>query len=357
MNSGSKNFSQNQSLHQGDVKSSSLPVSTVKSFFKKRMQRWLSKRIPAAPHHQLTSRNIFIFPTPFGFVYMGFVILLFLLATNYQNNLIMLLSYLLASFFITVMFHSFYNFSQLTFSAKPHQVGFAQQVITFPLIIQSKKTHFDLNFSLANELNSNAHEIAKAKVMQCHAGETQVNLNFISAKRGKHTLGRVTIYSEYSFGLFKSWTHLDFGLSALVYPKPLPLTLDQYQLSGQQDEHAITSYQNSTQEGVDDFSELKSFILGESRARTAWKQLARGQGHYSKHYQENQSALLCLKLADMPAVDIERQLSYLSFLVNELTQNQQTFSLQLAVGVDTIASNSGLAHQQACLSALALHHA
>jgi len=335
-------------------------MNALKSFFKKHSDAWLTKRIPAADFHKLASRNIFIFPTAFGFVYLSFVVLLFLLATNYQNNLIMLLSYLLASFFITVMLHSFYNFTQLSFSARQKQAGFAQQTIFFPLTIHSRKKHYDLNFSLDNHTNKNLSRISdthfSTKVSQCTSGDTQVNLSFISAKRGEFSLGRVTIFSEYSFGLFKSWTHLDFGLSALVYPTPLPLILDQQQLSGQKDDVSITSYQASNKAGIDDFSELKRFIIGESRARTAWKQLARGQGHFSKHYQENQSTLLCLKLADMPVASLETQLSYLSFLVNELTQNQQTFSLQLELDKDVVTSNSGLAHQQACLTALALHH-
>ena len=316
------------------------------------MNVWLTKRIPAAQSHQLSNRNIFIFPSAFGFGYLAFVLLVFILGTNYQNNLIMLLAYLLASFFITVMMHSFYNFSQLGFSVQPQQTGFAQQKIAFPLTIHSKKIHFDLNFKLDNKL-SPADDI---KLAQSLVGDTRVNLPYINSKRGKHTLGRVTIFSEYSFGLFKTWTHLDFGLTALIYPKPLPLVMDQSLLSGQQDESAITSYQSSNRVGMDEFSELKSYILGESRARTAWKQLARGQGHYSKHYQESQSALVCLDLANMPAGDIEIQLSYLSFLVTELTQSQQMFSLQLEHNKESIAYSSGLAHQQACLTALALYH-
>jgi uncharacterized protein (DUF58 family) len=327
-------------------------LAHVKAFFKTRMNVWLTKRIPASSHHKLSSRNIFIFPTPFGFAYLGFVLLLFLLATNYQNNLIMLLSYLLASFFITVMMHSFYNFSQLSFSAEQQQCGFVQQKIIFPVIITSKRKHFDLNFSIKGDQSS----LFDSKVAQCLPGKTRVNLAYSSEKRGEYSLGRVTIFSEYSFGLFKSWTHLDFGLSALIYPKPLPVALTQSQLLGHKDESAMASYQSSNNVGIDDFSELKSFIIGESRARTAWKQLARGQGHYSKHYQESESALLCLKLAHMPVADLETQLSYLSFLVSELTQSQQNFSLQLEADKDAVDYNSGLAHQHACLTALALHH-
>ena len=326
-------------------------LNSVKPFFKRRMNIWLKKRIPASQHHKLTSRNIFIFPTKFGFAYLGFVILVFLLGTNYQNNLILLLSYLLASFFITAMMHSFYNFSQLSLTSQPEQTGFAQQKILFPLIITSKKRHFDLNFTLDNKSSSNS----RVKLAQCLPGRTQVDLPYLSKDRGEYSLGRVTIFSEYSFGFFKSWTHLDFGLSALVYPKPIPLLLNEYAVLANEDDNAAESYQNNNRAGNDDFSELKSYVLGESRARTAWKQLARGQGHYSKHYQENQGGLLCLSLLDMPQGGIETQLSYLSFLVNELSQNGQRFSLQLTDEHNSIEHGSGLIHQQACLKALALY--
>jgi uncharacterized protein (DUF58 family) len=250
------------------------------------------------------------------------------------------------------MMHSFFNFSQLSISAQPKQTGFAQQKIIFPLIVHSKKTHFDLNFSIEN----NTNPCSNIKLSQCSAGDTQVNLAYLSAKRGEYALGRVNIFSEYSFGLFKSWTHLDFGLSALVYPKPITLAIEQLQLSSKVNENGTASYQNSANEGIDDFFELKDYILGESKARTAWKQLARGQGHYSKHYQESQSPLLSLKLSNMPTANIETKLSYLSYLVIELTQGQQTFSLQLDFDKEAVTTNSGLEHQQACLTALALHH-
>lgn len=327
------------------------------------MNIWLNKKIPPSSHHYLTSRNIFIFPTRFGFAYLGFVILVFLLGTNYQNNLILLLSYVLASFFIIVMMHSFYNFSQLSLSIKSNQTGFAQQTLYFPLLITSKKTHFNLNFSLDN--HSSAVTTSVVTLAQCLPGMTQVNLPYSNNKRGEFFLGRITIYSEYSFGFFKSWTHLDFGLSALVYPKPIPVVLNEYPILADKEDNFSESYQSNNNVGDDDFSELKSYVVGESRARTAWKQLARGQGHYSKHYQENQGGLICLTLHDMPQGNLETQLSYLSFLINELSQQGQSFSLQLNDGKRVVGHNltgktiiehgSGSEHQYACLRALALY--
>ncbi|PKI17908.1 DUF58 domain-containing protein [Colwellia sp. 12G3] len=332
----------------------SLPKS-VSVFFHKKFERWLAKRIPNSKEHQLNSRNIMIYPTRFGLSYLGFVVLVFLLGTNYQNNIILLFSYLLASLFISVMLHSFYNFSQLRFYSMAKQQGYAGEALYFPIKIFAEKTHYDINAHFTDS-NLNSHV---EKIPLCLQGGEEIKLSYKSAKRGKHTLGRVTVFSEYSLGLFKSKTVLGFGHYAIIYPKPKSLVVGQYQFSAQPDEPSIESYQTTHSVGTDDFSELRSFVRGESRARTAWKQLAKGQGHYSKHYQASQGQLQWLKLKDMPSNDVETQLSYLSFLISELTATNQAFGLSLSADISNksmnIPPNVGVEHQQACLTALALY--
>jgi len=332
----------------------SLP-KLLRNFIQKNFEHWLARRIPSRKEHQLNSRNIMIYPTRFGLSYLAFVVLVFLLVTNYQNNIILLFSYLLASLFISVMLHSFYNFSQLHFYSKAQQQGYAGDELYFPIQITAEKTHYDIHVHFTDRIISSQLE----KVVQCKQGSQEINLLYKSSKRGKHSLGRVTIFSEYSLGIFKSKTVLDFGHYAIIYPKPTSLIAGQYQLSAQSDEPSIESYQTSTIDGTDDFSELKSFIRGESRARTAWKQLAKGQGHYSKHYQASQGQLKWLKLNEMPSNDVEMQLSYLSFLVNELSATNQPFGLALSTDSHNTSMNilpdTGFTHQQACLTALALY--
>ena len=327
----------------------------VRRFFQKHFERWLARRIPSQPEHQLNSSNIMIYPTRFGLAYLGFVVLVFLLGTNYQNNIILLFSYLLASLFISVMLHSFYNFSQLRFYSVAKQQGYAEQPLYFVIKITTEKTHYDINAHFTDKaLNSQVE-----KIELCQQGSHELRLVYKTLQRGKHWLGRVTVFSEYSLGLFKSKSILDFGHYAIIYPKAKSLISGQYQLSGQADEPSLDSYQSTNSVGTDDFSELKSFVRGESKARTAWKQLAKGQGHYSKHYQAEQSQLQWLKLSEMPSNDVEIQLAYLSFLIGELTASNQSFGLQLSAELSNqsmnISPNSGLHHQQACLTALALY--
>jgi len=330
-------------------------MNTFKAFWHQIFERWLSRRIPSRSAHQLNSRNIMIYPTRFGLSYAAFVMLIFLLGTNYQNNIILLLSYLLASLFISVMLHSFYNFSKLRFYSEAKQQGYAGDVLNFPIDIMAEKIHFDINLHFTDD----TLDSPIVRIEQCQQGSQTLKLAIIPKKRGKHYLGRVTVFSEYSLGIFKSKTVLDFGHYGIVYPKPKRLVSGQYQLASQCDETSLDSYNTTDLVGTDDFSELKSFVRGESKSRTAWKQLAKGQGHYSKHYQASQSQLQWLKLSEMPGNDIETRLAYLSFLVAEMSISNQTFGLEL--GTDQVSKtmniepSSGFAHQEACLVALALY--
>ena len=64
------------------------------------IRKWLDKRIPAANEFQLSHRSIFIFPAKFGALFLALCALLFLLGTNYQNNLMLLLCYFLVALFL-----------------------------------------------------------------------------------------------------------------------------------------------------------------------------------------------------------------------------------------------------------------
>lgn len=327
----------------------------MKGFIKKRLEQWLSKRVPSNATHSLSNRNIFIMPTKFGFAYLVFIIVIFLLGTNYQNNTILLLSYLLASLFITVMMHSFYNFSQLTFSSAAQQQCFAKQQMSYPIHITASKKHFDVNIHFVAKNDA----LSKVRIEQCESGESQVSIAYLANKRGVYNLGRVKVYSEYPLGLFITWALLDFSHQLVVYPQAKKLKSVNNFLAGLDDTSDNAQSQHLSEQGTDDFAELKNYVVGESQAKVAWKQLARGQGKLSKHYQSHQSSLLWLKLSDMPSTDLETKLSYLCFLIVDISQSNREFGLLLDTAstsgqsLTKIDPSSGYQHQQNCLIALA----
>jgi len=158
---------------------------------------------------------------------------------------------------------------------------------------------------------------------------------------------------------------LDFSHQLVVFPQPKKLNLNQNYLAEFDDFEQQSNVSRHITSGVDDFAELKNYVIGESQARIAWKQLARGQGKLSKHYQNQQGNLIWLKLSAMPSAQLETKLSFLCFLILEYSKSEHCFGLVLDVVLSTgkdvannsqpvkIAPNSGYQHQQNCLIALA----
>ncbi len=306
--------------------------------------KWLSKRMPAKKSYSLSNKIIFIFPTRFGFVFLLFIALLFLLGTNYQNNVIILFSYLLASFFITSMLHSFFNLLGVKVTAFGELSGFAQQSLAVKFKLQSNKKRYGYKFQFPEQ--------TRAEISLIEAGETMVKVPFYAQTRGVVKLKRLKIASEYGFGLFTTWTQLDFDLEAIIYPKPEPI-IGAVDLSNQGDEKE-SNLQNHTrnyQKGNDDFYALKTYQVGDPLTHVAWKQVARGQGWYTKEYQQNPASRVWLSLHQMPGNTVEQKLSMLCYLLLEL--NQQGIEYGIDLGSVKIAPSDEQAHFKNCLSALA----
>lgn len=314
----------------------------IKHLIKRRLNRWLKRRIPAASQHKLSNRNIFIMPTRFGYLYLFFVVLLFLLATNYQNNVIMLLSYLMASLFITTMMHSFYNLSGIVLSSDKKIKGYAKQNISFPIKISARNKRVDLNFCFDDQ---QVTHLSKSVT-----GEQTIYVSDFYDNRGVYHPGRLKVWSEYSLGLFITWTRIDFDHECTVYPEAIRLNNSLNSFTGSS--KASSLLQNS-KPGTDDFFELKTHILGEPSSRIAWKQFARGQGLLTKHYQKEEGSIRWLKLTDMPNHGVEKQLQYLCFMVNEYNYAGQIFGLDLGHG--EISPAQGEHHFKQCLMALAIY--
>lgn len=326
-------------------------IKPSKSWLQKRLNAWLAKRIPKAKQQQINYRNIFIMPTRFGTAFCIFTFLLFLLGTNYQNNIIILISYLLVSFFIVVLHHSFFNLSGLTFIARMSISGFAGKRLLFPLTIVSSKQRFNIQLSFQQESDSQYSE----NVPIIQPGENEILVPYKAITRGQYALTRILITSEYGFGLFRTWTRLDFAQRVTVFPKPITYAWHQQQNAATATElnEAVESHRDSLQIGHDEFYQLQQYRQGEPFSRVAWKQVARGQGWLSKQFQQTLSNKLQLDFDSLPDSTLEQKLSLLSYAVNDCYQQQISFSLKLPN--QEFAYDSSPEHTTRCLTALACY--
>ena len=312
-----------------------------KQWFNQRFNRWLTRRIPAANEQKLSNRNIFILPTKFGYAYIFSVLILFLLGTNYQNNLIILMSYLFASVFITSMLHSFFNLSRLKFIFNSNLTAHASQTISIPLSVLSKNKRFDIHFSFVDNIKSHVPVI--------EVGGSVIHIPYQPLLRGVNNPGRLKISSEYVFGLFISWTHLDFDCEVLTYPAKKMFNHIKHDSFA---EHAELNG-NKVIEGGDDFGELREYKQGESNAQIAWKQLARGQGRLTKTTQQELGNTIWLSLQQLPTAPIETKLEMLCFLV--LDHHKSNIPFGLVLDSTKIEPSIGSLHLKKCLEALALY--
>lgn len=316
------------------------PTGPLKRLIKRGFERWLTARMPAQNSFTLNRKNIFIFPSKFGVHFLIICFVLFLLGTNYQNNLILFVVFFLCSFMVTCLLLSYKNMTDLTLTANQITPQFAGQDSVFCLRITKKPNR-------GQEIDFYFQQPSSA--LKSVIKEQQVFVYGLSKKRGWFNPGRVTLRSTFPFGLFTVWTHLDFGLRALLYPEPLANGMPQVSLSAEQKNQGLTNFTP----GFEQFSMLKSYQPGESLKSVAWKQLAQGRGWFSKQFEQAQGGDVLLDLALYTNLDLETKLSLICFQIVELEMNHCSYALKL--DSKTIATGNGLQHKEMCLKALALY--
>lgn len=300
-------------------------------------QRWLARHIPAQSSVRLTRRNTFILPTGFGAVFLATSVTLFFLGTNYQNNLILFLSFLLASITVSALLITHKNMAGLTLTASPAHPQFAGELVAFPFKISGNGEHHEIEYKFQQPSCDVASVI--------HAEQGLVYAS--TSQRGWFRPGRLTVSSVYPLGLFRVWSHVDLDWSALIYPAAIVSDLPlQPHLGDDLEGH------NGTESGFDEFVGLRTWQQGESLKSVAWKQLAQGRGWHAKAFEQPKGSPVWLDLSACRG-HMEMKLGQLCHQVVTLTEQQGQFGLRL--GQTELAPASGLPHQQACLQALALY--
>ncbi|RCU50316.1 DUF58 domain-containing protein [Corallincola holothuriorum] len=302
---------------------------------------WLVRRIPASEEIALSQRNIFIFPSNFGWAYLLTTLAVYLLGTNYSNNLALFLAFFLVSIFVGSIWHSFRNLSGLHLSSESASEGYVGDYGSFYVRAKASQPHIQIALKFGTETASyvtlTEPEVARVTVVKR------------LTRRGRFKPGRLTLESYYPLGLFRTWTHLDLGQTTLAYPKPIGCQLP---LRGSQSGLNQDEGETATAKGNEEFESLRSYQAGESLRQVAWKQYAQGRGMMTKQFEQPEQETCWLVLMHTPGRDIEERLSKLCYRVQELSRQGGLYGLDL--GTERITPSLGEKHRQTCLKALAL---
>ena len=108
--------------------------------FRKRFQHWLDRRIPGNKQHTLSHSNLFIFPTRQGFIFLLIASVLWVLGTNYQNNLILALVFFMVALLVVAIISTYSNLAKLKLSYEGCAEVFAGDAAQCRFNISSNKS-------------------------------------------------------------------------------------------------------------------------------------------------------------------------------------------------------------------------
>ena len=301
---------------------------------------WLDRRLPEVVSCRLRNRRLFIFPSAAGGLFAALLVVLWLTATNFENNLIFGLTFLLAGLFVVTIFHTYANLHGIEVGPVRAGSGFAGESVDFAVALRNPGRRSRQQVRLR-------YPGGPGLLVDLHPGEAiTVRLAVAAQHRGWLNPGRLCVESCFPLGILRVWSQVRLPGQGLVYPRPVAGPPPVAGL-------ASTGRSDAQVQGREDFAALNSYRAGESRAHIAWKQYARELGLYTKTFTDPVDRRLWLDWRDLPAMDVEARLSRLRGAA--LSADSAGLSYGLRLPGREIPPDRGRSHRDRVLGALALY--
>jgi uncharacterized protein (DUF58 family) len=274
------------------------------------------------------------------------ILLLWLLGTNYENNLILGIAFLLLSLVIVSIHHTYGHLSGLHISVIKTHAGFTGDNGVIDLSIKRiNNRHYE-----SIELSSAVDGVVRFSLLD--AAHINLSLRVPLTYRGWCTPERVKISTRFPLGLIVAWSYLYIDSTILSYPQPIASSVLPTQLIVDESDEIIQRQLNS---GSEEFSGIREYVAGDSLRDIDWRAMARGQGLATRTYEDHVSENYWLDWLQFEGLSAEARLSRLCFCVLELSQHQQTsIAYGLRLPNQVVEPSSGETHKLKLLEALAL---
>lgn len=290
------------------------------------------------PPLRLDRRRIYLLPTRYGWLFLLLLAAMLLGATNYQNNMAFLLTFLLAGLALVSLLHCQRNLSGLTVATITAAPVFAGR----PALYRIRLDPADQTRSAVRLTLDGVH--ARLQDLSPEA-ENTVEIPLPTTGRGLQRPERLVVSSRYPLGLFRAWAPLRPEAECLVYPRPLPSALPMG--PGPEGEGNDTV----ARPGTEDFEGLAAYQPGDQPQHIHWKGIARGQGVFTKRFAAAAGGAGLFDWFAVPETDPERKIGMLCHAVLEAERRKADYGLRLPGTV--IRPAVGVRHRHRCLEALA----
>ncbi len=287
---------------------------------------------------KLSRKQISIFPTQHGFLFLVILIAMLIGSINYNNNAGFILVFLLGGMAMISIFHSFKNLVGMEIHFLSPLPVFAGQTAVFPVQVRPLSAGCRAVRFLLAPNDPLFVSIDREKTLQ---------MGIPALERGLLHPKALTIASYYPFGLFRFCAALPVETGCLVYPRPIPGPFRSAGIG-----QFLDGEEPTCRQGADDFQGLKQYQPGHSINRISWKALSRGRGLFIKDFTAEDSPWMMLDFDAIPGRETEFKLSRLCGMILVADRRQIEYGLRLPGFIKNPAR--GESHQHHCLKGLAL---
>lgn len=301
---------------------------------------------------EFTRKDIALFPTQHGFLFLGILIAMLLGSINYNNNAGFILVFLLGSMAMISLAVSYRNLIGIRLTPGHPSPVFAGEAALFPVLVTApdKRGQALCLFLVPPGEDKKTDRKEEPEPFSLPPGGfMKEQVPFTTGKRGYHIPGRILLESVFPLGLFRLRAAVPNTVGILVYPSP------DAGIAGATPSGALPDGdEESGTIGPDDFQGLSPYQPGSPVAHISWKTLSRGKGVFIKNFTAETGREMLFDLDQTRGKDLEHRLSILCRAL--LNAEKDGYSFGLKLGAETlIRPASGKSHLHACLEAMALY--
>jgi uncharacterized protein (DUF58 family) len=300
---------------------------------------WIKRRGPVKPPLKLGYRQIFILPTRFGWL-LGLLMFGMLMGSlNFNNNLGLLTTFIVAGLAINSMLLAYRNLRGLGILHCQAAPVFAGQAARLEVSLAGEEGLARPGLELRGFGKVTRFDLPGN-------GRVEAAIDVPTQVRGWLDPGRLRVQTSHPIGLFESWSWFWPEKAILVWPQPASQAPPLPRGSGSE-----TGQQLQREPEGESFYSLRRWRSGDPLHRIAWKASQRHQTLLSREFRAEHADHLRLDLNQTPGQDLEERISVMTAWV--LQAEREDLHWTLSLGQQQLGPDHGPGHAHRCLRALA----
>lgn len=305
------------------------------------MERWIRNRTPHSDAVTLGQRQIFIMPNRYGLGMLVLMLILFVMGTNYQNNLVLALTYWLLALFVLSIWLTYYNLAGIHLKAISSQSAPVDRPLAYRLHLHTQRERFGLMVSGGEAPPHWFDRIPARDYEACEPVRAYPT-------RGRFPAPRIRLETRFPFGWITAWSFWSPSLYGLVWPASVDHGLARVSAS-----QTLSQETRQTELERDALDAVRDYEPGDPTRRILWRQFARRGALHVKSPPRVQGNSHQLDLAQVSDLPLERGLEQLAFWCTECEALEVDWSIRL--GSWCLPAGRGRAHYERAMDALALY--